>query len=121
MKRRLAITFLCFASSLSLLVGCGNDTPSFNRSDLVGKWVSGTEYYRYDADGKGATWDTADDVSEIEAQPYEWTLEGDKLTQIHIMEMGGRIPQVFTVTHLDASSLSYRDDYHLEYHFQKVK
>ena len=112
---------LCCLAALSIIfASCEKDKPKFDESLLPGKWVSGTEYYRYDATGPGATWDTSDDVTEEEAQPFEWTMDGDQLTLIHIMEMGGRVPKVYTVTALSNTTLSYRDNYSQSFTYNRV-
>lgn len=118
----LAMGALCF-------VGCRPEGADYSPSQLIGKWVrtengtKGTEYYRFDNGDTvltGVTWDVADDVSEEEAQPFEWTLEGDQLTIVHIMEMGGRIPKVYTVTDLAASALAFKDNYGQKFQFERV-
>ena len=55
--------------SVSLVFHSCEKEKSFNESFLIGKWRSGTEYYKYLSDLTGATWDEADDVHEDEAQP----------------------------------------------------
>ncbi|MBP6611103.1 MAG: hypothetical protein KA206_08430 [Paludibacter sp.] len=99
--------------------------PEFDEVLLLGTWKSTiapvTEYYRYDAMGTGVTWNTADDVQEEEGQAFSWTLDKSDLTQIHVMEIGGgKIPKVYTVTELTATSLKYKDS-SKSYSFAKVK
>ena len=107
---------------LSFFVSCEPDEPtSFDETLLYGKWVEGTVYERYKDDGTGYTWDTADDVSEEEAQDFTWTLDGDQLVQKHIMEIGGIVPKTYTVTELTETTLSYQDDYGTTYQFTKVQ
>ena len=72
------------------------------------------------ADGTGGTWDTADDVTEEEAQDFTWTLVNAELTHIHILEIGGHVPKVYTVTELTSSTLTYNDDFGVEFSFTKV-
>lgn len=93
---------------------------SFDQSLLIGKWKSGTLFYKYLADGTGGTWDTADDVTEAEAQSFTWTLVKSELTHVHIMEIGGSVPKVYTVTELTATSLKYHDDFGVNFSFTKV-
>lgn len=85
--------------------------PDFDESLIIGKWKSGTLYERYDANNSGATWDTADDVAEAEAQTFTWTITMDQLEQIHIIENGGKVPKVYTITDLTSSTLKYTDAY----------
>ena len=93
---------------------------SFDQTLLIGKWKSGTLFYKYLADGTGGTWDTADDVTEAEAQAFTWTLVKAELTHIHVLEIGGSVPKVYTVTELTATSLKYHDDFGASFTFTKV-
>ncbi|MDA3820391.1 MAG: lipocalin family protein [Candidatus Delongbacteria bacterium] len=97
------------------------EPTSFDESLLHGKWVEGTVYERYNADKTGYTWDTADDVSEEEAQDFTWSLDEDQLVQIHIMEIGGNIPKTYTVTELTETNLTYKDDYGATHNYTKVQ
>ena len=103
-------SFIFVAIAGLTFVSCKDDVV-FDGDLLIGKWVSGTEYYRYDADGSGGTWDIGDDVQESEAQPFTWSFDQStsKLTLIHQMEMGGVVPKSYTVTALDDSLLRYKD------------
>lgn len=107
---------ICF-----LAVSCEPETTSFDSSLLTGKWQSGTLFYKYLSDGNGSTWDTADDVTEAEAQKFTWTLVDAELTHIHILEIGGSgVPKVYTVTELTSTSLKYEDDFGVKWAFTKV-
>ena len=104
------------------------DKVSFDETLLYGKWksqilgdtVNITVYYKYSSEHSGGTWDTADDVTEAEAQAFKWTLENDQLTQIHQLEkrkINGKMVRVkrigftkiYKVTELTATSLKYID------------
>ena len=117
--------YLLLATMASaLLFSCTElmEEQVFNRSFLVGKWQSGTLFYKYLEDGNGGTWDTADDVTEAEAQQFTWTLVNDELTHIHILEIGGTgVPKVYTVTELTSTTLQYRDDFGASHTFTKVE
>jgi hypothetical protein len=102
------------------VVSCIDDTTSYDESLLYGKWQSGTLYYKYVSGGTGTTWDTADDVTEAEGQSFTWTLVNDELTQIYVLEIGGTVPKVYTVTELTTTTLKYEDDYGSSYSFTKV-
>ena len=100
--------------------GCDpNEHKTFDRTLMPGYWKSGTVFEYYNANGTGYTWDTADDVTEEEAQPFTWTLIDNKLTQNHQIEMGGVIPKRYTVTTLSSSVLCYHDDYGNQYVYYK--
>jgi hypothetical protein len=111
----LATVFLMFTVSCE-----PEEEVSYDQTLLIGKWKSGTLYYKYMDDGTGGTWDTADDVTEAEAQAFTWTLVKADLTHVHIMEIGGSVPKVYTVTELTATTLKYHDDFDVSYSFTKV-
>jgi len=115
------LRYLTMLTVVTLLaVSCTKTDTTFDQSLLTGKWQSGTLFYKYAADGTGGTWDTADNVTEAEAQAFTWTLEKDLLTQIHTLEIGGSVPKVYTVTELTATSLKYHDDFGVNSSFTKV-
>ncbi len=119
MKKTLAYFSMFLVVSL-LAISCEPLEESFDESLLTGKWQSGTLFYRYSDNGSGKTWDTADDVSEAEAQSFTWTLIKSELTHIHVLEVGGSVPKVYTVTELTATSLKYHDDFGVNFSFTKV-
>ncbi|HNX78912.1 MAG TPA: hypothetical protein PKJ24_03470 [Prolixibacteraceae bacterium] len=122
MKRIATRILLLFAFTLAL--GACTLTPedetTWDETLLYGKWKSGTLWYKYVSDGTGKTWDTADDVSEAEAQSFTWTLVQSELTHIHIMQMGTTVPKVYTVTELTSTTLKYKDDFNVSHSFTKV-
>ena len=118
MKKLLVCLMVCFSFTI-LFNSCEMEETSFDESLLIGKWVSGTVYYKYLSDYSGKTWDTSDDVSEAEAQPFTWTLVQSELTHIHIMQVGGNVPKVYTVTQLTSTTLKYKDDFGKTYSFTK--
>ena len=115
---------------LSIIIGCllmgfvsscnPTENTDVDANQIYGKWCDGTVYERYDSDGNGVTWDTADDVTEQEAQPFSWILNGTRLTQEHHGEMGSLIYKQYHVTKLDASNFSYEDDYGFGHNFVRV-
>lgn len=119
MKKITCIKVICAIVAIVML-SCEKE-EHFDETLLYGKWQSGTLYYRYFGDGTGYTWDTADDVYEDEAQNFTWTLVKAELTHMHIMEIGGVVPRVYTVTELTTSSLRYKDDFGRTYNFTRVE
>ena len=112
--------FCCIAL---LLAGCDHfPWEKFDKSLLSGYWVSGTVHEFYDPAGTGYTWDTADDVTEEEAQPFTWEFadETNTLTLIHQMEMGGVIPKSYTVVALSEDELEFKDRFGVHYTFKRV-
>ncbi len=118
MKKLFACLMVCFSLSV-LLNSCEKDETLFQESSLIGKWASGTVYYKYLSDYSGKTWDTSDDVTEAEAQPFTWTLVKSELTHIHIITGGGSVPKVYTVTELTETTLKYKDEFGTSYSFKK--
>ena len=122
MKKTASRIFLLLA--FTVLMGACTLTPedetTYDETLLFGKWKSGTLYYKYMSDGSGKTWDTADDVTEAEAQSFTWTLVHSELTHIHIMQMGTTVPKVYTVTELTATTLKYKDSFNVSHSFTKV-
>lgn len=119
MKKTLFYLTMCIVVSF-LAVSCEPEEVSFDDSLLIGKWQSGTLYYKYLDDGSGATWDTADDVTEEEAQAFTWTLVKSELTHIHVLEIGGSVPKIYTVTELTSASLKYHDGFGVNFSFTKA-
>lgn len=120
MKRLLVVILslvlvMLFSTSCEII----EEEVSFDQTLIIGKWQSGTLFETYDLDSTGATWDTADDVTEAEAQEFTWTIEIDQLEQIHIIENGGVVPKVYTLTTLTETTLEYRDDYGVSKTFSK--
>lgn len=120
MKKTLLHLVLFIFASVSIVSCIVLDEQSFDKALLTGKWQSGTMHYKYLADGSGTTWDTADDVTEAEAQAFTWTLIQSELTHIHVLEMGGTVPKVYTVTELTETTLTYEDDFGKIFTFTKV-
>lgn len=112
---------LLIAVSMVVLTSCPGPEQSFDADLMSGTWVSGTEYWTYTADGLGHTWDTADDVTEEEAQQFTWQLDGATLSINHIGEMGEVIPKTYTVTKLTTTELQYKDLYNFVHSFTRVK
>lgn len=119
-KRPLLLS-LSFLFVLSLFTGCVPEVD-YDITDLYGKWVSGTEYYVYNVDGTGYTWDESDGVQEEEAQDFTWEVDESEMIHIHKMEMGADVPMYYILTELTASTLKYYDAYNKNdtYSFIKV-
>jgi hypothetical protein len=113
--------YLAMIAVLTLFaVSCTKEEATFDQTLLTGKWQSGTLFYKYFADGTGTTWDTSDDVTEAEAQGFTWTLVNDLMTHIYILEMGGSVPKIYTLTELTETTLKYHDDFGVNFSFTKV-
>ena len=115
------LRYLIVLTVLTLLaVSCSKLATTYDQALLTGKWKSGTLFYKYNANGTGGTWDTADNVTEAEAQAFTWTLVNDLLTQIHVIQIGGSVPKIYTVTELTETSLKYHDTFGVNFTFTKV-
>jgi hypothetical protein len=119
----LFISILAVSAIIFSMSSCSPNTDiEFDRNLLIGKWqeTNTLNFEVYGKDGSGYTWDEADDVTEAEAQPFTWGLNGNVLTQVHTMEMGGNVPKTYTVTKLTATELVYEDNYGKVHSFDKI-
>ena len=117
MKRQI-VRYLVLMLLTTLLFSCKKD---FDEQLIMGKWREGTDYYRYDEGHAGATWDTADDVSEEEATTFTWEINGSRLLHYHRFSVGEAIvPKAYTLTKLTSSELQYHDDAGTEHNYVKV-
>ena len=100
---------------------------------LYGKWQEGSVFERYyDSPVKrvlpngdtvyvnGTTWDVSDDVTEDEAQLFNWTLAGTTLKHEHVGTFI-IVPKLYTITSLNANEMIYKDDYGVAHYFTKVE
>ena len=121
--KNLKLISLAIIAVTTIIVSMSSCSPDsdVDKTLLYGKWQENKtkNFEVYNSDGTGYTWDEADDVTEAEAQQFTWTLEGDALTHIHIMEMGADIPKIYTVTKLTATELTYKDDFGKTHTFNK--
>ncbi len=116
---------------ITLVFSACVDPVTFDPNLLIGKWSRpspfattenpGDEYFRYDTNKAGATWDTADDVTEEEAQTFTWEVTGSQLTQVHTIEMGGTVTKIYTLTELTTQRLSYKDEFGSTFTYTKVQ
>ena len=89
---------------------------------IIGLWQTGTVFYRYNDDFTGVTWDTADDVTELEGSKFTWEVNKKRIIHFHQMEINDAIiPKAYTITQLDFSNLGYKDDYKVEHLFTKIE
>jgi hypothetical protein len=120
MKKFLVLAMALVALPI-LFNSCQKDqNTSFDETLLYGKWQSGTVFYKYVIGYTGTTWDTADDQVDGEGLSFTWSLDNSDLTQIYVLELGGSVPKVYTVTVLNATTLTYHDSFGKSYTFTKV-
>lgn len=103
---------ICLFATLFVFVilsSCKKE-ESFDESLIPGKWQTGTEFWVYEFGGLGHTWDTADDVTEDEAQSFTWEKSDARLTVTHIGEMGEMIPKTYTITTLTNTTFAIKDE-----------
>ncbi len=98
------------------------EDATYDTDMLIGLWQAGTVYYRYNEDGTGTTWDTADDVMESEASVFTWDVKKNRLTHYHKMEISSAIiPKAYTIKKLDLANLEYQDEFKVKSVFVKVE
>lgn len=117
------IAIIAVTAIIVSMSSCSPDTDvELDQTLLIGKWqeTNTLNFEVYGKDGSGYTWDEADDVTEAEAQPFTWGLNGNVLTQVHTMEMGGNVPKAYTVTKLTKTELVYEDNYGKVHSFDKI-
>lgn len=145
-KLHLGIFLLVLTGIVFTFTSCEQDTTEeelFKEQLLLGKWNDGEGDNQnftidaskigkpifpgstqnddvFDTDHIGYTWDTSDDVTEDDAQVFTWKLTIDgALTEIHLLEMGGKVPKTYTVTVLTSEELIYEDNYGKEHKYSR--
>lgn len=128
MKRRRHIRVplvLMMALALLAATGCKKEKEHLNVPDssVQGLWVkSGTqEYWRYNSDHTGVTWDESDDISESESNlRYTWEIRGgDELMMVSSGEMGNQfVPKTYTITEINSTTMKW-ESYGMEYTLKK--
>ncbi len=118
--RKSIVSLISIVIITLILSACEKEDVTFDEQLLYGKWRSGTVYYKYISNGSGSTWDTSDDVTEEEAQLFTWSINQSELKHIEILEIGGFVPKVYTLTELTVGSLKYKDDFGKKFSFTKV-
>ncbi len=117
MKRR-NFFYLLLTVGMALATGCTEKTELvINPSDLHGKWQATdnrTEFWRYNSDGTGITWDESDDVYETDTVGvlhFMWSTNMSHLELDYYGEMGQHAYENYTVTRLTPDSLVWKDLY----------
>ena len=116
MKNRTLAALLLLAFMPMLLVSCTEEVKPLEVNDslLIGKWQKETnmqEYWRYDADSTGETWDESEDVQEGEGIKFNWSTEEDQLRLDFYGEMGQHVYYDYTVVTQTESRLEWKDIY----------
>ena len=116
MKNRTLAALLLLAFMPMLLVSCTEEVKpvEVNDSLLIGKWQKETnmqEYWRYDADSTGETWDESEDVQEGEGIKFNWSTEEDQLRLDFYGEMGQHVYYDYTVGTQTEPRLEWKDIY----------
>ncbi|GHV37056.1 hypothetical protein FACS1894178_8740 [Bacteroidia bacterium] len=131
MKKSVKIAIVCIF--VMFLFSSCVDPVYFNENDLIGHWVTpstngqgttGELHFRYRADHSGVEWDTSDDVSEDEStMKFTWTVgvaKSDELVHTYHQELGADIPKYYTLVTLDATKLTYRDNFGKSFSFTRT-
>jgi len=130
MKKLWFMMLLLMAAFSFSLTSCSSDdeeqlqddvTVDQWRTNIVGLWNENgtTDYYRFSADGKGAKatpstgkyWDTEDDITEDEADRFQWYIESEGLYLNHCINgsyMG--YEPVITILSITSTSMQWKDN-----------
>jgi hypothetical protein len=133
MKKLLHIILFLF---VVMSLGACHKKPveiNYDASMLYGKWQEGTVYERYydsliervlpngdTVHVNGTTWDVSDDVTEDEAQLFNWSVTGATLKHEHVGAFV-MVPKLYTITLLTSNNLVYKDDYGVLHYYSKVE
>ena len=126
-NKRYIIWALVVALTFGTLTGCKKRVVHINvsESQVVGLWVkSGTEeYWRYNSDNTGVTWDEGEDISESESNMrFTWSIENeDELRMVSSGEMGNQfVPKSYTVIEVSPTTMKWEDMFGLTYTLNKA-
>lgn len=126
-NKRYIIWALVGALTLGCLAGCKKRVVHINVSEgqVVGVWVKNNtrEYWRYDSDNTGVTWDESEDISESESNlRFTWEIANDdELRMVSSGEMGNQfVPKNYTVTEISSTTMKWEDAFGLTYTLNKV-
>lgn len=120
MKKVSLLLVVAFFATLFTVTSCKKDDDkkdnNTNYSELiVGRWKTDAEqpYYEvYKSNGTGHMWDTAEDITEEEADQFDWSIdEHNQMTQIiHFQGGQGDVPQYCNILILNETTLKYNND-----------
>ena len=111
----LLVLALCTACLLFFL-SCQPETDPLEIDEalLTGYWQAQDnmqEYWRFDSDHKGETWDESEDVQEGEGAHYSWESVHDQLRIDIVGEMGEHVYYDYTVTKQTQFQFTWEDLY----------
>ncbi len=122
MKRKIIYPILLLLVGSMMWTGCKKEEYTIDESLLIGKWCAdGTqEYWRFDANYEGETWDESEDVQEGEGTHYTWSVSVDRLSILLQGTMGQVVPYDYTFTSQTDRTFTWRDGYGNTRSFSKV-
>lgn len=99
-----------------IVTGCTPEDVHLQVSEsaLTGTWHSSDapmEYWRFDSNHTGETWDESEDVQEGEGSKYNWELIDDQLRLDIYGEMGQHVYYDYTITDQSQNSFTWKDLY----------
>ena len=126
MKKHVYIVLLAFGALMAAACGRSEIHINVNDDELVGLWQkeNSQEYWRYNEDYSGVTWDEAEDITEEESNlVYTWSVtDGDVLRHVFTgAEANQAVPKVYTVKEISSVAMTWEDDYGMRYRLVKVK
>lgn len=89
-------------------------TGTVSESALFGTWYATDnpqEYWRFDFDHTGETWDESEDVQEGEGSKFDWSTKDDQLRLDIHGQMGQHVYYDYTITKQSSSAFTWEDLY----------
>lgn len=114
-KHFLRLLLLFFVGSLALTSCVPEEiTLTIDAGKLVGTWYAmdkTQEFWRFDSNNQGETWDESEDVQEGEGTKFNWTVQGNQLQVDLYGEMGQHVYYDYTFTVQNDTSFTWKDLY----------
>lgn len=125
MMKHSKLLLLLFVGMLAFSACEPSDDPLvIDEESLVGTWSASDnrqEYWRFDIDKTGETWDESEDVQEGEGTRFNWSTVEDQLRIDLYGEMGQHVYYDYTVTLQTVSTITWKDQYGNHRTFTKNK
>lgn len=115
-KKHLRIFQIVLAFALAMFSGCESEEIEgpINENALQGTWYSTDapqEFWRFDSNHTGETWDESEDVQEGEGSRFNWSTQDDQLRLDIYGQMGQHVYYDYTISDQTFSTFTRTDIY----------